>query len=224
MSALEGQVLSTMVGREKAGQSDCRLGHLDRHPSIRRAIGEESWLRLPLAVRERFADDVLKAEYQGSFDVVRASLSGRLLAFLCRLIKTPIAPYTGENVPATVRVFLDDRGGMVWERTYRFSKSRTCVVSSTKQFDEQGAFVEVLPAGLRMPLDVFERGGVLHFVSRGYHFNWFGARIAIPDSFPPGVTHVRHIDEGNGWFRFTMSVTHKWFGEVYFQTGRFRSA
>jgi hypothetical protein len=194
------------------------------HPSIRRAIGERGWARLPAAVQARFADDVLDAEYQGQFDIVRASLAGKILAFVCRLIRTPIASHTGENVPATVRVFANAHGGMVWKRTYRFSNGRTCVVSSTKQVDGDGCFVEALPAGLRMPLDVFERDGILHFVSRGYFFDWFGARIHLPDALPPGTTHVEHIDEGGGWFRFTMTVAHKWFGEVYFQTGRFRAA
>jgi hypothetical protein len=39
-----------------------------------------------------------------------------------------------------------------------------------------------------------------------------------------GTTHMEHRDEGNGWFRFTMTVTHPLLGEVFFQTGRFRAA
>ena len=196
---------------------------LKLHPSIRKAIGEPAWLRLPAAVRARFADDVTHATYEGSFDVVRASLAGRWLAFLCRALRSPIAPHTGLHVPATVRVYPTDNGGMMWEREYRFSGNRTCVVSSVKQLDERGEFVEALPMGLRMPLDVFERDGGLHFVSRGYRFDWGGCSVPIPESWPPGVTHVEHFDEGDGWFRFTMTVTHRWLGEVYFQTGRFRS-
>lgn len=194
-----------------------------RHPSVRKTLGEAAWNRLPAAVRARFDDDVTYAEYEGKFDVVQANLAGKLLAFFCRLIDSPIAPYTGDNIPAKVRVFANDRGGMVWERTYRFEPNRICIVRTTKQLDDQGEFVEALPAGLRMPLDVFERGGALHFVSRGYVFDWPGVRIRVPDFLPPGVTHVEHIDEGDGWFRFTMTVTHKWLGEVFFQTGRFRS-
>lgn len=194
-----------------------------RHPSIRKVLGETAWLRLPQAVQARFADDLMHSEYAGSFDVVRASWPGKFLALVCRLIGTPIAPHTGEYVPAKVRVFANDSGGMVWERHYQFSGGRHCVVSSTKRLDDQGGFVEALPVGLRMPLNVFERDGVLHFVSRGYFFDWLGVRIPIADWLPPGETHVEHIDEGDGWFRFTMTVTHQWFGEVYFQTGRFRA-
>ena len=80
-----------------------------------------------------------------------------------------------------------------------------------------------------MPLDTFEEGGVLHFVSRGYYFDLgfgdlAGSSCGCPRLLSPGVTHVEHIDLGHGWFRFTMTVTHPLFGEMFFQTGRFCAA
>ncbi|HKD52849.1 MAG TPA: DUF4166 domain-containing protein [Steroidobacteraceae bacterium] len=214
------------AGAVAARRSRQRLHALPRaHVSIRRTLGESAWARLPAAVQERFADQLQCAEYTGCFEVVRASAAGRLLALACRVFGTPVAPYTGADVPATVRVFAAPGGdGMVWERRYRFAGGRTCLVSSIKRTDERGELVEALPFGLRMPLRVFEAGGVLHFVSRGYFFAWFGVRLAVPGFLPPGETHVAHIDEGGGWFRFTMTSRHKWFGEVLHQTGRFRAA
>jgi hypothetical protein len=198
--------------------------HTSRHFSVRDTIGEAAWARLPAAVRARFADSTLHAEYTGTFETVRASLAGRVLALLCVVLGTPIAPHTGNGVPATVRVFVGKGGGTVWERTYRFPGRRPCVVSSTKQAGDRGELIEALPFGLRMPLEVFESNGALHFVSRGYYFSCRGRRLRVPDFLPPGRTHVVHTDEGCGWFRFTMTTTHRWFGEVYFQTGRFRAA
>lgn len=195
-----------------------------RGHGVRQALGEKGWARLPAAVQARFADCAATAEYVGSFDTVRASLSGLLLAFLCRFIGTPVAPYTGANIPATVRVFGDGRRGVVWERRYHFPGRGPCVVRSTKRCDGSGNLIEELPFGLSMPLMVFERGGALHFVSTAYLFSCLGLRIRVPDLLPPGRTHVEHVDEGRGWFRFTMTVTHPWLGEVYFQTGRFRAA
>jgi hypothetical protein len=207
------------------------IGHLPRRAAprcqrsgVRGALGEEGWARLPRAVQARFADGAAAAEYVGRFELVRASFTGRLLALLCRLIGTPVAPYTGVDVPATVRVFADGRGGVVWERCYRFSAGRHCIVRSTKRCDARGALIEELPCGLSMPLAVFERGGVLHFLSSSYYFRCLGLKLTVPAALPPGRTHVEHIDEGGGWFRFTMSVSHPWLGEVYFQTGRFRAA
>jgi hypothetical protein len=73
-----------------------------------------------------------------------------------------------------------------------------------------------------MPLQTYETGGVLHFVSQGYYFDLgFGIRLWLPQFFSPGVTHVEHIDLDHGWFRFTLAVTHPLFGEMFFQTGRF---
>jgi hypothetical protein len=87
-----------------------------------------------------------------------------------------------------------------------------------------------------MPLSVYQRRGVLHFVSKGYYFEfripWISGRLAfgpnlkipLPTWLSPGTTHVEHADESNGWFRFTMTVSHPLFGEVFYQTGRFRAA
>jgi len=67
-------------------------------------------------------------------------------------------------------------------------------------------------------------------VSRGYYFDLgFGVpghalKLWLPAFFSPGVTHVEHIDLDHGWFRFTMTVTHPWLGEMFFQTGRFCAA
>jgi hypothetical protein len=82
-----------------------------------------------------------------------------------------------------------------------------------------------------LPLDVFERNGGLHFVSRGYYFdlgirrNGRHSRVPLPAWLSAGTTHVEHVDESaSGWFRFTMAVTHPVFGELFYQTGRFRAA
>jgi hypothetical protein len=92
-----------------------------------------------------------------------------------------------------------------------------------------GVLVEELPACLRMSLDVYEERKALHFVSRAYYFDvaipWSKVRVRLmlPTLFSPGITHVEHIDEAEGRFRFTMTVTHPLFGEVFYQTGLFHS-
>jgi len=103
-------------------------------------------------------------------------------------------------------------------------------VRSTKVIGPDGSLVEELPACLCMPLEVYEQHGALHFVSCGYYFglrigrNGRRIRIPLPTWLSPGTTHVEHLDEAGGWFRFTMTVTHPVFGELFYQTGRFRAA
>jgi hypothetical protein len=191
-----------------------------RH-GLRDVLGADAWNRLPEAVRERFADSTAAVTYAGAFEVVRASWLGRVFAWLGVLFGTPVAPRCGNDVEARVMV-RPDAEGVVWTRVYDWNDGTSHHVRSTKVVTARNTLVEKLPARLNMPLDVFEAGRVLHFVSRGYYFDLgFGLRLPLPALFSPGITHVEHIDLGHGWFRFTMTVTHPNFGEMFFQTGRF---
>jgi len=197
---------------------------------LEEVLGGAAWQRLPPAVRARFGEPAVAVDYVGEFEIVRASLLGLLLAGLCKLMGTPVVPRTGVHVPAVVRVGPTERG-VVWKREYQWP-DRTCLVRSTKVIGADGVLVEELPARLCMPLNVYEQSGELHFVSRGYYFDLGTLRdgrrikIPLPTWLSPGTTHVEHLDEPgtSGWFRFTMTVTHPVFGELFYQTGRFRAA
>ena len=201
----------------------------DRPHGLHGLLGEVAWRQLPPTVRARFSEPIRHVDYIGEFDIVRASVLGRVIAWVCKAIGTPIVPRTGQGVGAIIHVGPVDRGAS-WLREYRWPDGRACRVHSTKVIGADGTLVEELPAGLRMPLEVFERHGVLHFVSLGYYFELSLAlggrklRIPLPRWLSPGTTHVEHADESDGWFRFTMTVTHPFFGEMYYQTGRFRAA
>jgi hypothetical protein len=213
----------------------CAANALPKH-GIRPLLGEAAWGRLPAAVRQRFADPARRVDYVGSFEIVRASALGIALAWICRCLGTPVVPRTGVDVPAIVHV-VPTALGVAWRREYRWPersawpKRSTYLVRSTKTVGTDGILVERLPACLCMPLEVFETAGALHFVSRGYYFDLGiipGTRtrlkLGLPSWLSPGVTHVEHIDEAHGWFRFTLTVTHALFGEVFYQTGRFSAA
>jgi hypothetical protein len=188
-----------------------------RH-GLRGVLGAAAWRRLPEAVRERFAENAADVTYAGAFEIVRASVLGRLFAWLGTLFGRPVATRVGNHVEA--RVHVRHHGyGVDWIREYLWAGG-TDVVRSTKVVDAGARLIEKLPARLCMPLLTYEERGALHFVSQGYYFD-LGVKLRLPDFFTPGVTHVEHIDLGHGWFRFTMAVTHPVFGEMFFQTGRF---
>lgn len=190
-----------------------------RH-GLRDLLGGEAWQRLPDAVRERFAETAPDVTYAGAFEVVRASRLGRAFAWLGTLFGTPVVPRDGEDVEARVRVRANG-AGVTWQRDYLWREGTRHEVTSTKVVVGR-ELVEKLPARLNMPLTVTEEGGVLVFTSRGYFFDLgFGLRLPLPAFFSPGTTRVEHVDLGHGWFRFTMIVMHPWFGEMFFQTGRF---
>jgi hypothetical protein len=203
-------------------------GHGSAKHGLQGVLGRAAWQRLPLAVRERFGEPAVAVDYAGEFEIVRASALGRFIARLCQLIGTPVVPRTGLHVPAIVRVGPTNRG-VVWNREYQWPDSSRFLVRSTKVIGADGTLVEELPARLCMPLDVYERAGALHFVSRGYYFDCGTPggqhlRLPLPAWLSPGTTHVEHLDEADGWFRFTMTVSHPFFGELFYQTGRFRAA
>jgi len=200
---------------------------------IRQVIGEAAWQRLPAAVRGRFDAAHGPVDYIGRFDVVSASAAGRLIAQLVRVLGAPVATAVGHDIPAVVRV-RPRPNGVEWHREYAWSDGTRSVVRSTKTVDRRGGLVERLPARLCMSLAGHERHGILHFISTGYHFDltqdWLRRwgfdhewRLPLPRWLSPGTTHVEHIDEPDGWFRFTLRVTHDRLGQLFFQTGRFRA-
>src|SRR5215470_19052165 len=91
---------------------------LQPDPSFERLLGELAWRRLAPAVRERFRwkpAPGAELRYAGEMAVVRSSRLGWLMAQLCRLIGTPLAPHRGARVPVTVTLSLDSAGkGIVW--------------------------------------------------------------------------------------------------------------
>ena len=190
---------------------------------FRRLLGREAWNQLPAAVQHRFGPHAEGANivYDGRM-VVQASPFGRLVAQLGRLIGTPLAPWTGPDVPTSVDVHLDHRGGLVWARTYSFAGRPPVLVSSTKLMDADGSLLEVVRGGLGMALNVTVEDGALHFRSR-YYFAGIGPlRLRIPDLLTPGRAHVVHRDLGSGTFRFSLDFQHPRFGRTLFQEGVFR--
>jgi hypothetical protein len=187
-------------------------------------LGPDAWARLPAAVQHRFgahAAQGLSTIYDGRM-VVEANWFGRLVAQLCRLIGTPLAPWTGADVPTSVDVHLDTRGGLVWARTYRFDRRSPVLVSSTKLMTPKGELLEVVRGGLGMALTATVEDGALHFRSRRYFFSLGPLRLPIPDLLTPGRAHVVHRDAGGGRFRFTMDFQHPWLGRTLFQDGEFQ--
>lgn len=199
-----------------------------RHPAPDKTysslLGPAAWHRLAPAIRERFGckpgpEGFL---YSGVMEEVRCSRIGWGLAWLARLIGTPLAYHRGRNIPILVDIYSTPGGdGIVWDRYYRFPGKKTIAVRSAKAPDRRRGLVECVGGGFGMYLKVLEGNAALHFVSQGYFWQCGRLRIPLPGVATPGHLRVVHTDEGGGWFRFTMTVRHPLFGETYFQDGRF---
>ncbi len=189
---------------------------------FRAMLGAAGWARLHPAVRDRFAAKAAAVTYRGVMRQVDCSAAGYLLAQLCRLFGTPLAPFRGAGVPMTADVRLaPDGAGIVWRRVYRFPGRAPVTVRSTKLFGHDGGLSECVGGGFGMDLAVFEQGGAMHFLSTRYFWRLGPIRLPLPALLTPGATLVVHADAGGGRFRFTMTVDHPWLGRTYYQDGIF---
>ena len=194
-----------------------------RPVNFRRILGERAWRTLPAAVQARFAvtAHLVPVAYEGAM-VVRASWLGLAFAQACRLLGTPLTPWTGADVPVRVDVHSDPAGALVWDRTYRFPRHPPIQISSRKMQGARGELMEVIHGGLGMMLALSVEDRALHFRSTGYFVRLGPVRLPIPLLITPGRAHVIHEDQGGGAFRFTLSFIHPLAGETVFQTGLFR--
>jgi hypothetical protein len=193
--------------------------------SFRALLGDLAWRRLPLAVRDRFSMKPApgaEIRYVGAMEIVRSSAAGWVMAQLCRLIGTPLAPYRGRDVPTSVTLRLDrDGDGIVWERRYRFPGKRAVRCVSVKKSIPGDGLMECVGAGIGMWLKLTERDGALHFKSTGYFWRCGRFCLALPRWLTPGDLHVVHTDLGGGRFRFSIAVHHRLLGETFHQDGVF---
>jgi hypothetical protein len=184
-------------------------------------VGAAAWARLPPAVQRRFATTHADASYEGRM-TLRCSWIGRVYAACSRVLGGPLPNRNASDVPTTVRVRDNGRGGVVWERDFHAGRcGKRHVVRSTKEADAHGGLLERTDGGLSMSLDVFEENGGLVFLSRRYWLLLGRWRIRIPAWLAPGICRVVHTDLGVGRFRFTMSMVHSLWGETFYQSGVF---
>ena len=147
-----------------------------------------------------------------------ASFAGRLFAWCCRLLGTPVAPFTGENVPP---LFTSSRH---LTAARRGNASTSFQVATVRRRKHQ-ASVARRHAG-RSPARLPAHG------ARRVRARWRAAlreqRLLLRDRHAAHraarLVAARHDARrahrlGNGRFRFTMRVRHRWLGEVFYQTG-----
>lgn len=186
-----------------------------------RLLGPAAWARLPRAVQRRFAPGHGDAVYRGRM-TLHCSPIGRVYALLSALFGSPLVGGRGGEVPATVNVRQDGRGGVVWERLLGDTAGAApTLVRSTKLLDARGRLLEQTDGGLAMWLRVSEQGGALVFESRRYELRLGAWRLPLPALLTPGRCRVTHTDLGQGRFRFDLAMTHPLWGCTVSQSGVF---
>jgi len=182
----------------------------------------KNWHKLHPNIQKRF--NQLPTEdnpiiYKGIMDIVTRSKAGWLFAFLTKIIGNPLAPFNGKDVPMIVSLTTKkNTKGVFWKRTYYFKNKKPFAVTSVKK-EENGKMMECVGAGFGMFLDIYAENSELHFKSNQYFIKIHNYYLKFPSLLCPGTTHVIHADLGNGEFRFTISIDHKFLGNTFYQTG-----
>ncbi len=194
-------------------------------PSYEALLGKSAWNRLRPEIRQRF-DVTQKSKsvvYEGVMEEVFLSKAGKVFAQLCRLIGTPLALYSGSNVPITVKVYPDKKtGGITWDRFYYFQHKKVNRVKSTKLIQQNLKLVEIVGYGFGMHLKATEEEGGLHFTSQRFFCQIANIKIPIPHILSPGTTKVSQIALDKENFQFNLTVEHPLLGCVFKQRGIFK--
>jgi hypothetical protein len=180
-----------------------------------------AWQSLDPDIRRRFAGIAAcpASHFTGQMTVKR-SLIGLLFAVGGKLIGSPNPIAEGDGVTVDVDVFHTTEGGVCWQRVFHFGERRT-TIRSMKVIDPRHGLLEVVEGGIGMTLNAMARDGALVFESTRYFLEFGLFRLPLPDFISPGKCTVEHIDEGNGNFRFRLSMRHAIFGQTILQDGIF---
>jgi hypothetical protein len=195
---------------------------LDRR--FRALLGAESWARLPVAVRARFARRLgdVAVTYSGTIVACRMNRAGWLLAQACRLIGAPLPLGRDIGTPAAVAVTADAiGGGQHWTRVYGRARGFPQVIRSTKRFAGATGLEEYLGFGFGIALTVRGDAQALHFDGDHYFLALRHLRLRLPRWLAPGDLTISHVDCGDGAFDFNLTLRHRLFGDLIDQRCRF---
>ncbi len=206
------------------GPRDESLGDL----RFRALLTEQDWAALPLAIRRRFSRrlaDGATIVYAGTVVETRMSRAGWWLAQAVRPIGAPLPISRDGDVPSVVAVTEDMAGGgQVWTRLYARRAGFPQIIHSAKRFAGPTGLEEHVGFGVGMALTVHAVDRALVFRSAGYFLQLLGRRIPLPRWLTPGALTVTHGELPDGWFSFTLELTHPRLGALIRQAAVFREA
>ena len=193
---------------------------------LRRLAGEEQWSQLPESVRRRFSKRITPGTptiYCGEVVLTEMSRAGRVLAFLARLIGSPLPLDNRAAGPCVVTV-TEEAGapGQTWTRCFARPSGARQIIRSMKCFRGPTGLEEHVGAGIGMALRVSVDDGALYFRSEDYFLEAGPVRLRLPRLLSPGRMEIVHRQEANGTFSFRLTLTHAYFGRLLRQLAYYR--
>jgi hypothetical protein len=212
----------------------CATAVLEQRPAAREdrrfrsLLTEQDWSSLPLPVQRRFSvrlEAAQSAVYVGEVAATKVTFVGRLFAQIARIIGAPLPLASGGRTASAVMVAEDEKiDGQLWTRVYARDGQFPQVIHSAKRFDGPTGIEECVGLGVGMALTIHVESRALVFRSAHYFLRMGAWRLRLPHWVTPGLIEVVHREERDGRFSFTLTVTHRWFGELIHQVAFFRDA
>jgi Domain of unknown function (DUF4166) len=200
--------------------------HQPRDNRYRNLLTADDWSQLPPIVQARFVRHLEPNKtklFVGSVVKTELSRIGRVLAFVLRPLNI-IPAHHGAVGPSTVVVTEGaDAASQTYTRLYGRANGAAQIISSTKCFTSQG-LIEKLGYGLSMQLAITVEDRALVFSSTRYQWSVFGRAITLPRWLSPGHARIEHRDLDGSRFRFSLTLTHPWFGQLVEQVADYVDA
>jgi Domain of unknown function (DUF4166) len=195
---------------------------------FRALLSEADWAALPAAVRRRFSKRLADGNsivYVGTVLETSISRTGWLLAQALRLIGGPLPTARDAGVPAVVTVTEDKvSGGQIWTRLYARRRGFPQVIHSSKRFSGPTGIEERVGCGVGMSLTVAVEDRALVFRSRKYFVELGRWRFVLPAWATPGALTVKHVEDTDQRFLFSLQIVHRRLGVLVRQSAVFQEA
>jgi len=200
----------------------------DTRPVFQQALGPQ-WERLGAVIRRHYTMAPFSADHvcvRGTMDEVHHAPWARLLMPIGRLFGA-LVPHTGTQVPIEVHYRCrPDSTLLHWDRIFRFAGRAPFHFRSHMALSEKdGEVIEYVRFGLGMRLAVSAEEGALVFRDRGYVWRVGGRlHVPLPLGLLMGTAYVEERPDPDDAeaFRMKMVLRHRWFGDVFRYSGRFR--
>lgn len=190
---------------------------------LRNTIGEEAWLRLHKAIRDRFQQkqSTHKLYFAGTMELVYCSPIGRLFAYLLKPFE--IVPL-GEAKDIKFSFTVEPQAGEIQkQRCYELNKQQKKQQNFTfaSKFRESPFLHEEFKGGLGMKLALFEENTNLIFRDKGYFLKLGNWRLPIPAILSVGHFELLHRNIDQNRFQIIIRISHVLFGTLFYQRGEF---
>jgi hypothetical protein len=200
----------------------------DTRPIFQQALGP-GWEQLGDVIRRHYTMAPFSNAHvcvRGTMDEVHHSPWARVLMPFGRLFGA-LVPYKGTRVPIEVHYRCRPGNALLyWDRVFSFEGRAPFHFRShmARAPAGGGEVIEYVRFGLGMRLAVSAEEGALVFRDLGYVWRLGRLHLPLPLGLLMGTAYVEERPDPDDADRFTMRMVlrHRWFGDVFRYSGRFR--